>query len=84
MFKWLLFFNSLFSILATGEYTSRRELYQFEKISHRDYMYIYALFLYIEMYLAMFTSLKIDGDVVCLLFAVNIAKFDNVNAVDFT
>lgn len=47
-------------------------------------MYIYALFLYIEMYLAMFTSLKIDGDVVCLLFAVNIAKFDNVNAVDFT
>ena len=56
----------------------------FEKISHRDYMYIYALILYIEMYLAMFTSLKIDGDVVCLLFAVNIVKFDNVNAVDFT
>jgi hypothetical protein len=46
--------------LATGEYTSRRELYQFEKISHRDYMHIYALFLYIEMYLAMFTSTSPD------------------------
>ena len=34
--------------------------------------------------LVIFTSLKIDGGVVCVSFAVNLAMFGNINADEFT
>jgi hypothetical protein len=34
--------------------------------------------------LVIFTSLKIDGGVICLSFAINLAMFGNINADEFT
>jgi len=51
-------------IFVTGDYTYRREQYQFETASRVEY--IFPLYFYI--FLARFTSLKIYCDVICLSF----------------
>ena len=38
---------------------------------------------YIYIFLARFTSFKIDGAVVCLSFAVNMARFGNISTDEF-
>ena len=78
----LLFLNSLCLILATGDYTQRRELYQFETISHGNYTcgidFPSVIFIYFWQDLSHLTyRLR------CISLAVNMAKFGNVNINEF-
>ena len=72
-------------MLAMGDYTQQRELYQIKTISNVHYISrinFPALLFFI--FLARFISVKIDGTVVSLSFAVNMARFGNINLDEFT
>ena len=80
----LLFLNSVCLLLAMGDYTKRPTICQFETISCQHYtcgIYFQRNF---YKFLSRFTSVKTDGAVVCLLFAVNMARSGNTNTNEFT
>ena len=71
-------------MLAMGDYTQQRELYQNKTISNVHYISRIDFPAFFFIFLARFISVKIDGTVVSLSFAVNMARFGSINLDEFT